>query len=477
MEARFAELAALLPAARARAHRGGAAAGGGRARAGPPRRAGATEIAAPARGACGSSSAGSRATWRSRPSGSANAETSARRARRTSGRQMELRAQQAAAEQEAAAADRECRRRRARADPGGAGRSRRRGGGGAPPPGRAAQRGARAGAGAPAPGPDPPVAGGRARGARGRARLAARAGRPRPRPIAPRSRSSWRARSAGATTRSSGPASRATRPRRAAADAEHARHLVAEAREREAMHRADRRQAEETLAQLTARRHALEELERDRVGLAPAAAALLAARERFDGGVLGPLSDYRHHRSRGRRAGRAAAGRLDARGAGARRGDGARGAGLARGAAAGRPGAAPARSRTAAAERRPLGGRPAPRRGAWLRAGCARRSRAPRYWTRRAASFAVPAERSSSAVPGLRRDRSGAGPSWRTWVRRWSGPGPPLPLPKRRCGRPSTQLAQRERALSETVAAADAAREAERQAVAAREDAARRRPT
>jgi chromosome segregation protein len=80
--------------------------------------------------------------------------------------------------------------------------------------------------------------------------------------------------------------------RRAAADAEHARHLVAEAREREAMHRADRRQAEETLAQLTARRNALEELERDRVGLAPAAAALLAARDRFDGGVLGPLSDY-----------------------------------------------------------------------------------------------------------------------------------------------------------------------------------------
>ena len=58
------------------------------------------------------------------------------------------------------------------------------------------------------------------------------------------------------------------------------------------MHRADRRRAEETLAQLTARRHALEELERDRVGLAPAAAALLAARERFGGGILGPLSDF-----------------------------------------------------------------------------------------------------------------------------------------------------------------------------------------
>jgi chromosome segregation protein len=58
------------------------------------------------------------------------------------------------------------------------------------------------------------------------------------------------------------------------------------------MHRADRRQAEESLAQMTARRNALEELERDRVGLAPAAAALLTARDRFDGGVLGPLSDY-----------------------------------------------------------------------------------------------------------------------------------------------------------------------------------------
>jgi chromosome segregation protein len=71
-----------------------------------------------------------------------------------------------------------------------------------------------------------------------------------------------------------------------------ARHLVAETREQEALHRADRRQAEESLAQMTARRHALEELERDRVGLAPAAAALLAARPEFGDGVLGPLSDF-----------------------------------------------------------------------------------------------------------------------------------------------------------------------------------------
>jgi chromosome segregation protein len=78
----------------------------------------------------------------------------------------------------------------------------------------------------------------------------------------------------------------------AAGAAEHARHLVAETREREAMNRADRRQAEESLAQMTARRQALEELERDRVGLAPGAAALLAAREDFAGGVMGPLSDF-----------------------------------------------------------------------------------------------------------------------------------------------------------------------------------------
>jgi chromosome segregation protein len=79
---------------------------------------------------------------------------------------------------------------------------------------------------------------------------------------------------------------------RAVAAAEHARHAVAETRERETMHRADRRQAEESVAQLTARKQALEELERDRVGLAPGAAALLSARDQFDGGVLGPLSDF-----------------------------------------------------------------------------------------------------------------------------------------------------------------------------------------
>ncbi|HET7024178.1 MAG TPA: AAA family ATPase [Gemmatimonadales bacterium] len=80
--------------------------------------------------------------------------------------------------------------------------------------------------------------------------------------------------------------------RQAGATAEQARHDVAEARRREALERAARRQAEEALAQVSARRQALEELERDRVGLAPGAASLLAARSRFGDAVLGPLSDF-----------------------------------------------------------------------------------------------------------------------------------------------------------------------------------------
>jgi chromosome segregation protein len=80
--------------------------------------------------------------------------------------------------------------------------------------------------------------------------------------------------------------------KRLGGEAERARHLVAELRRREALERADRRTAEETLAQLTARRQALEELERDRVGLAPGAAALLAVREQFGDTILGPLSDF-----------------------------------------------------------------------------------------------------------------------------------------------------------------------------------------
>jgi len=75
-------------------------------------------------------------------------------------------------------------------------------------------------------------------------------------------------------------------------EADRSRHALAEAREHEARLRAERRATEETLAQATARQGALEQLERDRVGLAPAAAALLAARERFGSAVLGPLADF-----------------------------------------------------------------------------------------------------------------------------------------------------------------------------------------
>jgi chromosome segregation protein len=51
--------------------------------------------------------------------------------------------------------------------------------------------------------------------------------------------------------------------------------------------------AEASLAEVEGKVSALERLERDRVGLAPAAARLLAVRSRFgDGAVLGPLSDF-----------------------------------------------------------------------------------------------------------------------------------------------------------------------------------------
>jgi chromosome segregation protein len=81
--------------------------------------------------------------------------------------------------------------------------------------------------------------------------------------------------------------------REAAAEVERARHSLAAAREHEAAVRVERREVEESIAQLSARREALAELERKREGMAPAARALLAAREEFgEGAILGPLSDY-----------------------------------------------------------------------------------------------------------------------------------------------------------------------------------------
>ncbi len=70
---------------------------------------------------------------------------------------------------------------------------------------------------------------------------------------------------------------------------QHARHHVAALQEQEMRARSARRQAEAALAQLEARRDALGELEREYVGLAPAAQVLLKAKLP---GVLGPLADF-----------------------------------------------------------------------------------------------------------------------------------------------------------------------------------------
>jgi chromosome segregation protein len=91
-------------------------------------------------------------------------------------------------------------------------------------------------------------------------------------------------------------AERATAQARVAADAaaavERGRRQVAALKEQETLERAARRHTEEALAQVTVRREALAELERERVGLAPAAQALLAARAQFGDAVIGPLADF-----------------------------------------------------------------------------------------------------------------------------------------------------------------------------------------
>jgi chromosome segregation protein len=72
-----------------------------------------------------------------------------------------------------------------------------------------------------------------------------------------------------------------------------ARAAEREAREREANARAELFRADETHASLQGKVNALDALERERVGLAPAAARLLREREQFgDDAVLGPLSDF-----------------------------------------------------------------------------------------------------------------------------------------------------------------------------------------
>src|SRR2546426_646422 len=98
------------------------------------------------------------------------------------------------------------------------------------------------------------------------------------------------------STRARTLAERAAREARTAAQAaqalEDVRRRVAELKEQEAHGRSARRRTEEALAQLTARRDALAELARERVGLAPAAQALLKAKARFGDAVVGPLADF-----------------------------------------------------------------------------------------------------------------------------------------------------------------------------------------
>ncbi len=79
---------------------------------------------------------------------------------------------------------------------------------------------------------------------------------------------------------------------RAVEGLQHARRHVGTLHDQELSARSARRQTEAALAQLEARRDALSELDRQHVGLAPAAQALLKARKAFGDGVLGPLADF-----------------------------------------------------------------------------------------------------------------------------------------------------------------------------------------
>ncbi|HZE08050.1 MAG TPA: chromosome segregation protein SMC, partial [Gemmatimonadaceae bacterium] len=75
--------------------------------------------------------------------------------------------------------------------------------------------------------------------------------------------------------------------------AEEARDFLASVREREAAARSDLLRADELHTAAAARLNALEALERERVGLAPAAARLLRERGIFgEGSIVGPLSDF-----------------------------------------------------------------------------------------------------------------------------------------------------------------------------------------
>src|SRR6266480_5066479 len=91
---------------------------------------------------------------------------------------------------------------------------------------------------------------------------------------AARAEAEWAA-TAQVTTRAREAAARALAATQAAEGLERTRRQVAELKEQETHDRAAQRQADEALAQVSARRDALAELEHQRVGLAPAAQALL----------------------------------------------------------------------------------------------------------------------------------------------------------------------------------------------------------
>ncbi|MDP1858035.1 MAG: AAA family ATPase, partial [Gemmatimonadaceae bacterium] len=79
----------------------------------------------------------------------------------------------------------------------------------------------------------------------------------------------------------------------AVTEMEEARAFARAARERDASARAELGRTEDSFTALTGKVNALEGLERERVGLAPAAARLLRERERFgEGAILGPISDF-----------------------------------------------------------------------------------------------------------------------------------------------------------------------------------------
>src|SRR5207253_1250174 len=211
-----------------------------------------------------------------------------------------------------------------------------------------------------------------------------------------RAETEWAA-TAQVGTRAEQAAALARAAAQAAAGLEQARRRVAELKEQETHGRAARRQAEEALAQVTARHDALAELERERVGLAPAAQALLKAREQFGDAVIGPLSDFVRttRRDAGGRSSAAPSWKRSRRRCERRR----------------RAGAVPRRRWSA---RSPSSPRPRPRsrQRAPRRSGPASRSSKQ---ARRRTTPSVPPPTPSARQPRRPRRSSGCRPAWGRW--------------------------------------------------------------